>query len=127
MPKKRQRKNFIHDPEPREITGYLTPDERRLAEVIEIGNIARIPPNVGIFDEPTYCFKVNHQWWRIISGVVEWLTQVQAWREAEDERYIGIQEVMRFLEGVVCEMPYQLRQNPENDCQLEYSTDEGET
>lgn len=60
-------------------------------------------------------------------GFTSMLTLPELWQDADDELYLPIQEIMRFLRGSECgDMPIELRQNPENDCQLQYSTD-GET
>jgi hypothetical protein len=66
-----------------ELTGYI-PLSVLKRQIIRIGDIDRVPPTPGIFDEPTYCFKVNQEWWAIISGMIEWLASAEAWRDAED-------------------------------------------
>lgn len=77
-------------------------DTRRKYETLQIGLTERVPPEVGIFDEPTRCFKVNHEWWSIIAGMVSWLTDPIAWQNATDETYIAIQEIRKFMLGSEC-------------------------
>jgi len=109
--------DFEHD--------YISPDTAR-KQIIAIGDINRIPPDVGIFDNPVRCFRINQQWWSIVAGMVHWLADVAAWQDAQDDRYFAILEIQRFMQGVECgEMI--LRQNPLNDCQLQQSFDSGET
>lgn len=62
-------------------------------------------PAVGIYDEPTRCYRANVQWAKIIEGFIDWLAEIAVWKDAEDESYIGIQEILKFLEGVDCDMP----------------------
>lgn len=62
------------------------------------------PPSVGIFDAPTRCYSANVEWAKIIEGHLDWLTEIAAWKEAENETYIGIQEMLKFLEGTDCDM-----------------------
>lgn len=61
-------------------------------------------PSVGIYDEPVRCYKANIQWAKIIEGMLDWLTEIAAWKDSQDESYIGIQEMLKFLEGIDCAM-----------------------
>ena len=83
--------------------------------------------SVGIFDEPTRCYKINKEWAAIVMGMVSWLAEIAAWKQAQNETYPPIQEIMKFLEGSECEVPTIFRQNPTNSCLLEQSSDGGLT
>jgi hypothetical protein len=102
---------------------------QRKKAIYELSQINRVIPPVGIFDDPVRCYKINQEWARIVIGFTAMLAQPELWGFAENEMYLPIQEILKFLEGVPCgtDETMILRQNPENDCQLEYSTDEGET
>lgn len=103
----------------------MTPDLAR-KQILEIGLTNRVPPDVGIFDEPTRCFKANLEWTPLIMGMVHWLADVTAWQEAGDEGYFAIREILRFMQGEDC-MSLQLRQKPDDDCVLQQSLDGGDT
>ncbi len=64
----------------------------------------RNAPSVGIFDEPTRCYRVNHEWAAHIAGAVSTLTEVAAWIGADDERHSAIQSILQFLQGTVCDV-----------------------
>lgn len=100
-------------------------DEKKRA--LDLSTMNLVPPSVGIFDEPTRCYRINHEWGKIVMGMVSWLATVAPWRDATEDNYIGITEISRFMQGDSCDMPFQLRQNPENSCLIEQSTDGGET
>lgn len=59
-------------------------------------------PSVGIFDEPTRCYKINHQWAKIVTGAISLLIEIAAWDEAENEGYNAILEIQKFLIGEDC-------------------------
>ena len=99
-------------------------DEKK--RVIDWYNVALPLPEVDIYDEPTRCYKINLEWAKIVMGMVAWLTEIAAWKEAQHEGYVGIEQVSKFLEGVDC-MLFQLRQNPTDLCLLEQSFNGGET
>lgn len=103
----------------------LTPELAR-KQFWELGNVARTPPEVGIFDSPTRCFIVNVEWWAHIAGMVHLLADVSSWPEADDESYFAIREILKFMQGMEC-MEFQLRQKPTDDCILEQSLDGGGT
>lgn len=96
------------------------------AQIIEIGTTERLLPAAGIFDEPTRCYRANLEWTPLIMGMVHWLADVTAWRDAEDEGYQGIREILRFMQGEDC-MTLQLRQKPTDACVLQQSLDGGDT
>lgn len=100
-------------------------DEKKRA--LDLYDLRLVPPGVGIFDEPTRCYKINKQWAAYVMGMVSWLAEVAPWRDAENEGYLAILEILKFLVGDECEMPFQLRQNPTNTCLLEQSLDGGAT
>ena len=106
----------------------LTPEIAR-KQIIEIGKTNRVPPEVGIFDAPVRCFRVNEQWWALIAGQIHWLADVAAWRDAQDESYPPIVEILKFMQGVECADGSEpmLRQKPTDDCVLQQSLDGGET
>lgn len=99
-------------------------DEKR--QHPDFDDIARMPPGVGIFDEPTRCYPINQEWAKIVMGWVGWLATTSAWPDAQDELYTGITEILRFTIGEDC-VTFQLRQNPTNSCVLEQSLDGGQT
>jgi hypothetical protein len=59
-----------------------------------------LAPIEGIYDEPTVYYKANLRWAKLIEGFVQHLTDIAAWKEAEDENYWGIQQIITFLERV---------------------------
>jgi len=78
-------------------------DEKK--RVIDLYELNLIPPvsEAGIFDEPTRCYKINQEWASIVMGMVSaTLVTVASWRDAQDENYSAIQEIMRFLRGENC-------------------------
>lgn len=74
------------------------PDKRLLIALTE----RRQAPVIGIFDEPTRCYRVNEQWAAHIAGAVSLLTEQQAWVGANDEQHSAIQAILQFLRGTVC-------------------------
>lgn len=102
-------------------------DEKQRA--LYLRQMELVPPTVGIFDEPTRCYTINKEWAKIVMGMVSWLTEIAPWRDAQDESYMGIEQISWFLQGQNCggNMAFQLRQNPLDTCQLEQSWDSGET
>lgn len=108
---------------------WLVPEDEK-ERILDLRPMQLVPPDVGIFDEPTRCYKVNLQWGKIVMGMVSWLAETAPWRDAENEGYFAIEEILRFMQGDNCgsdEMPTLFRQNPVNDCQLQQSLDAGET
>jgi len=94
--------------------------------VLPLRQMELIPPSVGIFDEPTRCYEINEEWAKIVMGMVGWLAEVAVWRDATNEGYRAIEEILRFKVGDNC-MKFELRQNPTNACLIEQSLDGGET
>lgn len=92
----------------------------------DLGRVNRVPPSVGIFDSPTRCFVVNVDWWSHIAGMVHLLADVVSWKDADDESYFAITEILKFMQGMEC-MDFSLRQSPDNFCILEQTTDGGTT
>jgi hypothetical protein len=109
-----------------EFHGELLPPEVIRKGVYELGNVERVPPSVGIFDSPTRCFVVNVEWWSHIAGMVHLLADVVSWKDATDESYFAITEILKFMQGMEC-MDFALRQNPADDCILQQTLDGGET
>lgn len=99
-------------------------DEKKRA--LDLYTARLIPPDVGIFDEPTRCYQINKEWAKIVMGLVSWLTEIAPWRDATDESYPAIDEISKFLVGDNC-MEFELRQSPTDDCLLEQTTDGGTT
>lgn len=106
----------------------LTPEISRKA-IYELGKVQRAVPEVGIFDAPVRCFRVNQEWWALIGGMVHLLADVTAWQDAEDESYPPILAILEFMRGVECADGSEpmLRQKPDDDCVLQQSLDNGET
>ena len=73
-------------------------------QVYELSVINRPIPSVGIFDEPTRCYKINKEWARIVMGFVSLLTQPELWQAAENDLYEPIQQILAFLAGSECGM-----------------------
>jgi len=71
---------------------------------LPIGDWEIEPPDTGIYDEPVFYYKANYKWASMIEGFVSWLTEITAWKNAEDENYSGIQAIMTFLERIVIEI-----------------------
>lgn len=103
----------------------LPPEVIRKGEYF-LGQVNRVPPEVGIFDSPTRCFVVNVEWWSHIAGMVHLLADVVSWKDAEDEDYFAIREILRFMQGIEC-MDFALRQSPDDNCILQQTTDSGTT
>ena len=70
-------------------------DEKK--RMLDLTALQIIPPDIGIFDEPTRCYKLNKVWAKIIMGMVSHLTDIAAWKEATNEAYIGCTEVAKFI------------------------------
>jgi hypothetical protein len=71
----------------RGFSGELLPPEAIRKGIYELGKVDRVPPAVGIFDNPTRCFVVNQEWWSHIAGMVHLLADVVSWKDADDESY----------------------------------------
>lgn len=93
---------MAQDPSKSELDRLVIPDDykKRILDFLDF-NLSL--PSTGINDEPTRCYRANIEWAKIIEGFLDWLTEIAAWREAENENYLGIQSVLEFLEGVDCE------------------------
>lgn len=104
---------------------HLTPEIVRKG-IYELGKVNRVPPSVGIFDNPTRCFVVNVEWWSHIAGMVHLLADVVSWKDATDESYFAIQEILRFMQGMEC-MDFALRQKPDDSCIMQQTLDGGDT
>jgi hypothetical protein len=66
------------------------------------------PLPVGIFDAPYVCLKVNRQWWSHVIGVLDVLTQPDAWTGSEEDVQLAIEEIealMASAEEACEEMP----------------------
>lgn len=109
-----------------EFAGEIISADVKRKGIYELGKVDRVPPVVGIFDAPTRCFVVNQEWWSHIAGMVHLLADVVSWKDAEDDDYFAITEILRFMQGVEC-MDFSLRQNPADDCILQQTTDGGTT
>jgi len=109
-----------------EFAGEILSAEITRKGIYELGKVDRVPPSVGIFDAPTRCFIVNQEWWSHIAGMVHLLADVVSWKDATDEDYFAIREILRFMQGMEC-MDFSLRQNPADSCILQQTTDGGET
>ena len=110
----------------RGFSGDLLPPEAIRKGIYELGKVDRIPPAVGIFDSPTRCFVVNVEWWSHIAGMVHLLADVVSWRDADDESYFAITEILKFMQGMEC-MDFALRQKPDDSCIMQQTLDGGTT
>lgn len=59
-----------------------------------------ILPDVDIYDEPVRYYKANEQWAKILFGWLDWLEDIAGWQEAEGDDFSGIQQVLKFEEGI---------------------------
>jgi len=75
-------------------------DERE--RIIALSDFNLDLPNVGIFDEPTRCYKVNKEWAKIVTGAVSILLEIGVWKNADHEDYEGIRQISDFLNGEDC-------------------------
>lgn len=119
MPTSAQGKGTHYD---RVLTDF---DERQRAIDLSTWNLT--PPETGIFDEPRKCYTINDQWAKIVFGLISWLATPAPWASAENDGYSACEEILRFMMGGSCMSQFQLRQNDENLCILEQSTDGGNT
>lgn len=78
-----------------------TPSEEKNA-LLDLPINKLISPDVGIFDEPTRCYKINHEWAKIVIGIVSLLADTRMWKDAYEDDFPAIQSVLEFLEGGVC-------------------------
>lgn len=101
------------------------PDDEK-KRVIDFWDTNLPVPTPGIFDEPTRCYRINTEWAKVVMGFASWLAEIAAWKDAQDENYPAIQEILKFLKGDSC-VNFMLRQNPEDPCLFEQSLDGGET
>lgn len=113
----------IDKPEAADRVSTIDDEKKRALDLYDMNLQA---PPVGIFDEPTRCYRINKQWAAIVMGMVSWLAEIAAWKEAQSEAYEPILEIMKFLRGDSC-MNFMLRQNPTDPCLFEQSLDGGET
>jgi len=73
--------------------------------IIDFSDFNKPIPDVGIFDEPTRCHRINREWSKLVFGFLDILTDVKAWNEAVDERYIAVQAIQNFMVGEDCVPP----------------------
>jgi|GEM_PF-3120533 len=91
------------------------------------------PPSVGIFDEPTRPVCINVDWIPHIEGLLERLVWDDAWEGTTEEVDTAIAEIRKLMVALaiggdcVSVGNFRLRQNPNNPCELEQSTDGGNT
>jgi len=57
-------------------------------------------PDVDIYDEPVRYYKLNLQWAKIVFGWLDWLEDVAGWAEAQDDSFSGINQILKFEEGI---------------------------
>lgn len=92
------------------------------------------PPETGIFDAPTVSICVNIQWVGHLEGVIDRLLWRDAWQGSFEVQEWAIAQIrkllIQFMQRNPCgdeDMPFKLRQNPGNPCQLQQSLDGGVT
>lgn len=66
-------------------------------------------PEEDIYDEPLRYYKLNLKWAPIIFGWLDWLEDLAGWQNADDENYSGIQQVLKFEEGIDIVTPDELK------------------
>jgi hypothetical protein len=72
-------------------------DDKQRALVLPTMNL--VPPSVGICAPPLRFYPLNNEWAKIVMGLVSWLATIAPWRDAQDETYIGIQEIETYMIG----------------------------
>ena len=77
-------------------------DEKK--QPIRLSLDAFTPPAVGIQDLLSRCYRLNHEWAKIIMGLCSMLTETRGWSGAVDDSHPGIIGVETFLVGEDCGM-----------------------
>lgn len=54
-------------------------------------------PDVGMFDEPSVCVKVNRAWWSHVSGMIDVLSSPDLWLGDAEEKARAVQEIEYLL------------------------------
>lgn len=89
------------------------------------------PPTRGIFDYPYTCFKINRQWASHVLGALESLTQRDSWLGTDEQIDAAVNSIELFSASLMtlCDEvdTCMLRQNPANPCELQQSSDGGDT
>ena len=80
---------------------HVTKDFQR-TKLLDFNDFKPDIPVPGIFDEPTRCYQINVEWASIVMGMVSWLTDPDLWGNDKDERFVAIQEISKFLQGMQC-------------------------
>lgn len=75
--------------------------------IIDFSQFEYEAPEIGVLEGELKYFACNAQWYPIIMGWVDHLSQIYAWKNAQDERHHGIQQILIFERGV---------ELPELDC-----------
>lgn len=57
----------------------------------------RVPPTSGIFDSPTRCIAINVEWWSHVSGVIDLLSDPDAWTGTDEEKALAEYQINRLL------------------------------
>lgn len=68
--------------------------------IIDFSQFSYTAPESGIYDGELRYFAVNADWYPIVIGWIDHLAEIYAWKNAEDERYHGIQQILIFEQGV---------------------------
>lgn len=72
----------------------------RKARILDLLANGQLLPEVDIYDPPLRYFKANEQWCAILFGFLAWLEDVAGWQEAEEDDFSGIQQILKFEEGI---------------------------
>jgi hypothetical protein len=70
------------------------------SRLIDLLTMMQSLPETDIYDEPVRYFKANLKWTPIIFGWLDVLEDVSGWHEAADDNYAGIQQILKFEEGI---------------------------
>lgn len=70
------------------------------SRLIDLLTMMQALPETDIYDEPVRYFKANLKWTPIIFGWLDILEDVSGWHDAEDDNYTGIQQILKFEEGI---------------------------
>lgn len=88
----------------------------------------QLAPASGILDEPCYCLKINEFWLPHLLQALGALAELDSWLGDDLEQYRALNEIERFKaqlsDPMACTTIF--RQNPANDCQMQYSIDGGD-
>jgi hypothetical protein len=96
-------------------------DEDEKQRILDLTTYKFVPPPEGIQEGDVYYYACTPAWAKIIEGHVSWLASIAAWPDAENEDYVAIEQILKFLRRVDIPMPPDFDCGDVEDC-LETST-----